>query len=53
MRLFEGLPPVADKRISFCLNGQWALGDESFIAELQKIATRRVNPGNRGRPKKN
>jgi putative transposase len=51
-RLYEGLPTIADKRISFCLNGQWALGDESFIAELQKIATRRVSPGNRGRPKK-
>lgn len=52
-RLYEGLPANADKRISFCLNGQWALGDASFIAELQKIATRRVSPGNRGRPKKN
>jgi putative transposase len=51
-RLYEGLPAIADKRISFCLNGQWALGDESFTAELQKIATRRVSPGNRGRPKK-
>ena len=51
-RLYDGLPTTADKRISFCLNGQWALGDASFIAELQKIATRRVSPGNRGRPKK-
>ena len=52
-RLDEGLPALTDKRISFCLNGQWALGDASFIAELQKIATRRVSPGHRGRPKKN
>jgi putative transposase len=52
-RLYEGLPSGANKRISFCLNGQWALGDEPFIGELQKIATRRVSPGNRGRPKKN
>lgn len=51
-RLYEGLPAVADKRISSCLNGQWALGNESFIAELQKVATRRVSPGSRGRPKK-
>lgn len=51
-RLSEGVPPDSDKRISFCLNGQWALGNEPFAAELQKTASRRVSPGIRGRPKK-
>jgi putative transposase len=52
LRLSEGLPSSSDKRISFCLNGQWAIGDEAFLTELQKTASRRVSPGVRGRPKK-
>jgi putative transposase len=52
LRLSEGLPSASDNRISFCLNGQWALGDETFLTELQKTASRRVSPGVRGRPKK-
>ena len=52
MKLSEGLTSEADKQITTCLRGQWALGDKSFLDELQKTATRRVQPGTRGRPKK-
>lgn len=51
-KLSEGLPSASDRQISTCLRGQWALGDERFMADLQKTATRRVQPGVRGRPKK-
>jgi putative transposase len=50
--LAEGLSATSVQRIVFCLNGQWALGDASFIQELQTLASRRVSPGARGRPKK-
>ncbi len=50
--LIAGLPTSSERLIAFSLRGQWALGDQAFIAELQKIATRRVSPGTRGRPKK-
>lgn len=51
-KLANGLPATSDQRIAFCLNGQWALGDASFIQELQTLTSRRVSPGIRGRPKK-
>jgi putative transposase len=50
--LSEGLPAATEQHIAFCLNGQWALGDASFIQELQQSTTRRVSPGIPGRPKK-
>lgn len=48
--LAAGLPLSSERQIAFSLRGQWALGDQAFIAELQKTATRRVSPGVRGRP---
>jgi putative transposase len=30
----------------------WALGSEDFLAELQKLTTRRLQPGKVGRPAK-
>ena len=51
-KLSEGLSSTTERQIVTCLRGQWALGDELFIADLQKTATRRVHPGLRGRPKK-
>lgn len=52
-KLTAGLPLASDLQIASCLRGQWALGDQNFIAELQKTSTRRFSPGKRGRPKKN
>lgn len=49
--LATGLPMSSEQQIASSLRGQWALGDQAFIAELQKTATRRVSPGVRGRPK--
>jgi putative transposase len=49
--LTAGLPVSSERQIASSLRGQWALGDQAFIAELQKTATRRVSPGVRGRPK--
>jgi putative transposase len=51
-RLVEGLPASSALHITNFLKGQWALGEDSFIFELQKVATRRVTPNARGRPKK-
>lgn len=51
-KLSEGLPSEAEQKIAACLRGQWALGDDLFMGDLQKTATRRVQPGVRGRPKK-
>lgn len=50
--LAEGLSSFSTQRITASLRGQWALGDEIFTTDLQKISTRRVSPGKRGRPKK-
>ena len=52
LRLTEGLPASSALQITNALKGQWALGDDSFIFELQKTASRRVTPNARGRPKK-
>lgn len=51
-KLSEGLSSVSEQKITQSLRGQWALGDDVFISELQKSASRRVSPGQRGRPKK-
>lgn len=39
-------------RIQQCLSGGWALGSESFIAQLTATIERRVQPGKPGRPRK-
>lgn len=51
-RLTEGLSAASELQITQFLRGQWALGDEAFVLELQKSATRRVTPNPRGRPRK-
>ncbi len=51
-RLQDGNPPATAQRIEQSLRGQWALGREAFLAELSPLASRRVLPGSRGRPKK-
>jgi putative transposase len=51
-RLQDGNASSQDAKLEACLRGQWGLGDETFLAELAKLANRRVHPGQRGRPKK-
>lgn len=51
-KLAAGLPQTSAQQIASCLRGQWALGDQDFISELQKTSTRRVSARAKGRPKK-
>jgi putative transposase len=52
-QLSEGNETVVERKIDLALRGQWGLGDQSFLTELAICANRRVQPGLRGRPKKN
>ncbi|MEI2415440.1 hypothetical protein V8Z80_04575 [Orrella sp. JC864] len=51
-RLHEGLSREQAERIRSTLAGQWALGSPEFLASLSGTASRRVSPGQRGRPRK-
>ena len=51
-QLSQGNTPQQDEKIETCLTGQWALGSDAFLTELGELATRRVSPAPRGRPKK-
>ena len=51
-RLQDGLSREETQRIDQAVSGQWALGGASFIASLAHTASRRVAPGQRGRPRK-
>jgi putative transposase len=51
-RLLEGLSREQSLRIDQAVMGQWALGGPDFIAGLAHTASRRVSPGQRGRPRK-
>lgn len=51
-RLQEGLSREEIHRIDLAVQGQWALGGSSFISMLSHTASRRVTPGQRGRPRK-
>ncbi|GAB1847871.1 hypothetical protein MyNCGM683_27280 [Achromobacter xylosoxidans] len=51
-RLQDGLSREETQRIDQAVSGQWALGGPSFIASLAHTASRRVAPGQRGRPRK-
>lgn len=51
-RLQEGLSQEQILRIDQAVQGQWALGGASFISMLSHTASRRVTPGQRGRPRK-
>lgn len=50
--LQEGLSREQAQRIDQALTGQWALGDTRFVESLAHTASRRVTPGQRGRPRK-
>jgi putative transposase len=51
-RLHEGLSREQSERIRATLAGQWALGGPAFLEKLTHTASRRVSPGQRGRPRK-
>jgi putative transposase len=51
-RLQSGLLEEQVQAIEAAVRGQWALGSESFVSGLSGIATRRVRPAPRGRPRK-
>ncbi|WP_263912832.1 hypothetical protein [Achromobacter sp. 79A6] len=51
-RLQDGLSREETQRIDQAVSGQWALGGANFIASLAHTASRRVAPGQRGRPRK-
>jgi putative transposase len=48
----DGIADAVHRRIEDCALHGWALGDEAFMAELQKGAGRRVARGRPGRPRK-
>lgn len=50
--LHDGLSREQEQRIATALQGQWALGDAAFLERLAGTASRRVQPGKRGRPRK-
>lgn len=50
--LQEGNSSTVNQKITSSLRGQWALGSALFLQSLSELASRRVQPGVRGRPKK-
>jgi putative transposase len=50
--LLQGLTQATTRQIEASLRGQWALGDEAFIASLESRSSRRAAPAKRGRPRK-
>lgn len=50
--LTEGMSRQPLNHIESALHGQWALGSTSFLQNMNQIASRRVTPAKRGRPKK-
>lgn len=51
-RLTAGIAPTQRAQIEAALYGQWALGEKIFLAHLGRLASRRVTPAPRGRPRK-
>ncbi len=48
----EGNSHTQNLAIEQAVRGQWALGSQAFIASLEPMANRRLQPGQRGRPRK-
>jgi putative transposase len=48
----EGLPAQRAQQLMSAVNSGWALGDASFVAQLSAQLGRRVQAGQRGRPKR-
>jgi putative transposase len=51
-RLTAGIAETHRAQIEAALHGQWALGEKIFLAHLGRLASRRVTPAPRGRPRK-
>jgi putative transposase len=51
-QLSRGLSGAQKEQIEQALFGQWALGDAEFTQQIAPVASRRVTPGKRGRPRK-
>lgn len=51
-RLDAGLDAQQRAHIEAAIQGQWALGERIFLTHLGRLATRRVTPAPRGRPRK-
>lgn len=51
-QMHSGLSATTTKQIEQALFGQWALGDEAFLAHIGHQATRRLSPRPRGRPRR-
>ncbi|NYT61644.1 hypothetical protein H0A66_04815 [Alcaligenaceae bacterium] len=51
-RMQQGLSAAQSLRIEQALFGQWVLGEAVFLAGLETLASRRIAPAQRGRPKK-
>ncbi|WP_345796291.1 hypothetical protein [Castellaniella sp. MT123] len=51
-RLADGLAEPQRRQIEAALHGQWALGEKIFLTHLGRLASRRVSPAPRGRPRK-
>lgn len=50
--LNHGVGPRQAERVRQALFGQWVLGEEAFLAEIEARASRRIAPAPRGRPRK-
>lgn len=50
--LNEGLSAIAVQQIEQAVQSGWAMGSPVFTAELQQALGRRVQPGRRGRPRR-
>lgn len=50
--LVEGNSRAQQDEIEQAIRGQWALGSQAFIDSLEPVANRRLQPGQRGRPRK-
>lgn len=50
--LSAGLSAQQTSEIENAIHGQWALGSQAFLAGLEPVASRRVAPAPRGRPRK-
>ncbi|WP_291774978.1 hypothetical protein [Castellaniella sp.] len=51
-RLTGGVSQAQRTQIEAALHGQWALGEKIFLTHLGRLASRRVTPAPRGRPRK-
>lgn len=51
-KLVQGISPSQTAQIEAAVAGQWALGSIDFFEQVGKVASRRVSPGPRGRPRK-